>query len=100
MKIPYVYTHNHTTEMYQHNLTERGRLHLEEGPAALLVQEGSHHWDPTHLPDSVLSHFCTGVSAGDVPQGTHGWFNDVLSTSGIVDSLQQRLQGMCSGVRE
>ena len=65
--------------------------YLEQRPVALLVQEGCDHRDASDLPHCVLGHLGTGVSAGDVPQSTHGRFNDVLATPSIVDGLQQTL---------
>ena len=57
----------------------------------MLVEEGSNDRDSPHLSHSVLGHVCTRVSAGDVSQSTYCRFNDVLSTSCIVDGLQQSL---------
>ena len=65
--------------------------HLEERPAALLVEEGRDDRDSPDLPDSVLGQLGARVAAGDVSQSTHGWLNDVLSTTGVVDCLEQSL---------
>ena len=66
-------------------------IYLEQWPATLLVQEGGDHRHSSELPHCILSHLSTGMSAGDVAQGTDSRFNDVLPTTTFDDSLEQSL---------
>ena len=43
------------------------------------------------LADSILGHLGIRMAAGDVSQGAHGWLNDLLPTTSVIDSTQQCL---------
>ena len=68
-------------------------MHLEKRPAALLVEKGRDDGDPPNLSHSVLSNVGTRVATCDVSQCAHGRLYDILSTTRIVDCLQESLTG-------